>query len=136
MTLPFALQPSTGCKGFSLVELLVVISVIAILATVAIPNILNTSAQAGDTKNLRNAQTIASLAASARAAGYNTAWGSVSNAVAVLSANGGAGVSVTLGSGPAISLGLSGLSEEEISNAMPYLVCSTNTTPDAILFQP
>lgn len=56
-------------KGFSLVEMLVVIAVIGIIAAIAIPSIgsINTSAQTATNK--RNAQNIASVYATGNAAG-------------------------------------------------------------------
>lgn len=56
-------------KGFSLVELLVVIAVIGIMAAIAIPMISNINENARTAKNKRNAQNIASVYGSAAAAG-------------------------------------------------------------------
>jgi type IV pilus assembly protein PilA len=56
-------------QAFSLVELLVVIAVIAIIAAIAIPNIANITGAAEDSALRRNAQNIASVYASAVAAG-------------------------------------------------------------------
>ena len=57
-------------KGFSLVEMLVVIAVIGIIAAIAVPNIGRINDAAQDAKNRRNAQNIASIYASANAAGH------------------------------------------------------------------
>ncbi|HEY8899540.1 MAG TPA: prepilin-type N-terminal cleavage/methylation domain-containing protein [Chthoniobacterales bacterium] len=58
-------------KGFSLVELLVVIAVIGIIAAIAIPNISGITQSAGTARDQRNAQNIASVSAAAIAAGYS-----------------------------------------------------------------
>lgn len=57
--------------GFSLVEMLVVIAVIGIIAAIAVPNIGRINDAAKDAKNRRNAQNIASVYASANAAGHD-----------------------------------------------------------------
>ena len=55
--------------GFSLVEMLVVIAVIGIIAAIAVPTIGNITDQANNSKSKRNAQNLASVCASAVAAG-------------------------------------------------------------------
>ena len=55
--------------GFSLVEMLVVIAVIGIIAAIAVPTIGNITDQANKSKAKRNAQNLASVCASAVAAG-------------------------------------------------------------------
>lgn len=77
-----------------MVELLVVIAVIAIIAAIAIPNIANITGAADEAKTQRNAQSFASVAASARAAGYSENWDSVEAAVTALDDGvpGGAGM--------------------------------------------
>lgn len=57
-------------KGFSLVELLVVIAVIGVIAAIAIPSISGITGQAATAKAQRNAQSLSSTFASARAAGW------------------------------------------------------------------
>jgi len=57
--------------GFSLVEMLVVIAVIGIIAAIAIPNIGKINDSAKDARKRRNAQSIASVFASAQAAGLD-----------------------------------------------------------------
>jgi len=57
--------------GFSLVEMLVVIAVIGIIAAIAIPNIGKINDSAKDARKRRNAQNLASVFASAQAAGHD-----------------------------------------------------------------
>ncbi len=57
--------------GFSLVEMLVVIAVIGIIAAIAVPNIGRINDSAKDARKRRNAQNVASIFASAQAAGYD-----------------------------------------------------------------
>jgi len=61
---------ATGA-GFSLVEMLVVIAVIGIIAAIAVPNIGRINDSAKDARKRRNAQNVASIFASAQAAGYD-----------------------------------------------------------------
>ena len=63
--------------GFSLVEMLVVIAVIGIIAAIAVPTIGNITDQANNSKSKRNAQNLASVCASAVAAGAELENGSV-----------------------------------------------------------
>lgn len=60
-------------KGFSLVEMLVVIAVIGILTAIAIPMIGRINDQAKSAKTNRNAQAVATMFSAARAAGVTSA---------------------------------------------------------------
>jgi len=75
-------------KGFSLVEMLVVIAVIGIIAAIAIPSIgsINASAQTATAK--RNAQNLASVYQSGLADGV--AWGGTDVATSVAAVQAGA----------------------------------------------
>ena len=59
--------------GFSLIEMLVVIAVIGVIAAIAIPNIGNINDSARTATAQRNAQSCASVYASAISAGYTPA---------------------------------------------------------------
>ncbi len=67
-------------KGFSLVEMLTVISVIGIIASIAIPNIGSISTSAKTAVAQRNAQSIVSMFAAGQAAGVTWA-GATRNAL-------------------------------------------------------
>ncbi len=109
-------------RGFSLVELLVVIAVIAIIAAIAIPNIANITGAASQSSARRNAQNLASVFASAQAAGYSNAASSVV-AIAGLLTN---GVSVTNG-GQVMTFRVDGLSPAQITAATPFLTPGANS---------
>jgi type IV pilus assembly protein PilA len=73
-------------KGFSLVEMLVVIAVIGIIAAIAVPNIGRINDSAKDATYRRNAQNLASVFASAQAAGHDFSDGGKLNQKAVIEA--------------------------------------------------
>lgn len=83
-------------KGFSLVEMLVVIAIIGIVAAVAVPQISGFTSSAEDSRNKRNAQTLVSTYAQAQAAGLDliptgaTKTAAVDAVIAGASINGGA----------------------------------------------
>lgn len=60
---------NTTAKGFSLVEMLVVIAVIGVIAAIAIPSIGNINSAAKTAANQRNAQSIVSMYEAGAAAG-------------------------------------------------------------------
>jgi prepilin-type N-terminal cleavage/methylation domain-containing protein len=65
-------QPSRPLlRAFTLIELLTVIAIIGILAAIAVPNIGRINEAAGEAKDRRNAQQIASVCNAAGAAGLD-----------------------------------------------------------------
>lgn len=107
-------------KGFSLVEMLVVIAVIGIIAAIAVPNIGRINDSAKEATARRNAQNIASVFASAQAAGLNFA--SASTAKADIAAAVVTGAAVTE-KGPFENtwFGVPGLTEADRNLALDYL---------------
>ncbi len=86
-------------KGFSLVELLVVIAVIGVIAAIAIPAMSGIFGKSEGAKNKRNAQSIVSTFNSARAAGNTVAYTDAAAAIlAVTSTTGLAGAGAFAGS--------------------------------------
>lgn len=104
-------------RGFSLVELLVVVAVIAIIAAVALPNLATIPQHAYYAKNEHNAQSIASMAAAARAAGATNQWTDPEKLIQDLEDS----VAVKVGTGT-VEFKISPLSEEEREGAAKYLV--------------
>lgn len=66
---PFSKSTLSSPRGFSLVEMLVVISVIGIIASIAIPSISSVSASARTAVAQRNAQSVVSMFSAGQAAG-------------------------------------------------------------------
>ena len=58
-------------KGFSLVEMLVVIAIIGVIAAIAVPQIADFTSSAETSRDKRNAQNISSVSAAAQAAGLD-----------------------------------------------------------------
>jgi type IV pilus assembly protein PilA len=70
---------NTAAKGFSLVEMLVVIAVIGVIAAIAIPSIGSINASAQTATAQRNAQSVVSMYTAGSAAGVVWAGGAVRN---------------------------------------------------------
>jgi type IV pilus assembly protein PilA len=114
-------------KGFSLVEMLVVIAVIGIIAAIAVPNIGRINDSAKEATARRNAQNVASVFASAQAAGLNFAGTSTDTkeiAQAVVT-----GDKVTE-KGPFENtwFGVPGLTGEDLDKAIVYLEWDTDSS--------
>jgi len=106
-------------KGFSLVEMLVVIAVIGIIAAIAVPNIGRINESAKDATNRRNAQSIASVFASAQAAGLNF-YDAASDTTTLNNVITGGTVTET-GPFKGTFFGVPGLSTADRDLAVPYL---------------
>ncbi len=111
-------------KGFSLVELLVVIAVIAIIAAIAIPNIAGITQAANTAKQQRNAQNIVSTYNAAIAAGLTNTPADVPAAVALIRN----GVQVTIGTNTNNFFRVDGLSDTEATDAQTFIPALVNNT--------
>lgn len=116
--------------GFSLVELLVVVSVIAILVAIALPSMLNIGDTANYQKDRRNAQTVASVASAAKAAGTTTNL-SETNAIAILQPPGVLAVI----NGTEMPFSVSPLSSGEQEGALNFLTNNPDTN-GAVIYKP
>ncbi len=111
-------------SAFSLVEMLVVIAVIGIIAAIAVPNIGKINDSAKEATARRNAQSIASVFASAQAAGLDFSTGSTTVAQIVTKIVTGAKVTEK---GPFENtfFGVPGLTTADQTAAAPYLSFDT-----------
>ena len=111
-------------RGFSLVELLVVIAVIAIIAAIAIPNIAGITNAANTAKAQRNAQNLASTYNAAIAAGYTNAVADRAAAITAITN----GITILIGN-TTNTFKVDGLTGTESTAAQSYLSFnSTNRT--------
>lgn len=103
--------------GFSMIEMLVVISIIGIIVAMALPSMTGIASQAEFARDQRNAQTIASVAASAVASGYPaTNFNSEEQAINLLTQ----GIEVT-NNGQVMRFEVTSLSTNEQASARHFL---------------
>ena len=112
--------------GFSLVEMLVVIAVIGIIAAIAVPNIGRINEAADQSKDMRNAQNLASVCAAAQAAGHDFVDTDVATTVAAIVT--GATISEAGNPFNGTFFGVPNLSSAEITGASSYLTLSAGNT--------
>ena len=106
-------------KGFSLVEMLVVIAIIGVIAAIAVPQISNFTEAANKGKDQRNAQNLSSVCSAAQAAGHDfvaslTTEAEIVDAVVL-------GATVASGAFKDEYFGVPNMSPEEKVNALVYL---------------
>jgi type IV pilus assembly protein PilA len=117
-------------RGFSLVELLVVIAVIAVIASLAIPSMLGIANDANYAKDRRNAQTVAVVASAAKAAGATIDL-STTNAISALQPP---GVTAQLSGGATLPFSVSEMNATEQTSASAYLTNNPDTN-GAVIFK-
>lgn len=105
-------------SAFSLVEMLSVIAVIGVIAAIAVPNISQINEAASEAKDRRNAQNLASVCASAQAAGLNFVDGGGDVSATVAAVSSGGTVSGGVFDGAYFGISLSG---QEQTRVLPYL---------------
>ncbi len=105
-------------KGFSLVEMLVVIAIIGVIAAIAVPQISDFTDSAKTNKAKRNAQNLSSVCSAAQAAGLDFTTGTVASTVAAIVTGG----TVASGSFAGEFFGVPNMNATEQAAAAAYLV--------------
>lgn len=112
-------------KGFSLVEMLVVIAIIGVIAAIAVPQISNFTDAANKGKAQRNAQNLSSVCSAAQAAGHDFV-GAETVAATVIAALVN-GTTVAEGAFAGKFFGVPNMSTTEQGAAAEYLVIKDKT---------
>ncbi len=115
-------------KGFSLVEMLVVIAIIGVIAAIAVPQISDFTGAAKDSKDKRNAQNLSSVCSAAQAAGLDFVTLGGSDLKATINAI-VSGSTVTDGAFLGEFFGVPNMSDRDKTECSPYLfIDATGTT--------